>query len=83
MIRQQTNPNKLPPCSSIAGASGTFTSKLGVQASAGAQGNLLGLRLGIDVGVDLMSYNTPLNGSTYISHELDATITIGPLRVGG
>jgi hypothetical protein len=39
--------------------------------------------LGIDVGIDLISYNTPLNGSTYISHGLDATITIGPLRVGG
>jgi hypothetical protein len=78
----QTTQN-LPPCSSITGPSITFTSQIGVQASGGLQFNLFGLKVGVDLGVNLVSYNTPLHGSTYLSHGFDATITVGSARFGG
>lgn len=80
---QQSNPNKLPPCSSITAASVDFTSQIGVQGSGGFHFNLFGLKVGLDLGINLLSYNTPLSGSPYLSHGLDAEMTIGSARFGG
>ncbi len=74
---------KLPPCSSIKGASVDFTSQLGAYGSAGFHFKLLGLKIGLEGGLNLFSYNTPVSGNTYWSHGADLTLQIGKVRIGG
>ena len=62
---------------------GFLTSQIGLQGSGGFHFNLFGLKIGVDLGVSFVSYNTPLSGDTYLSHGVDATVTVGSARFGG
>jgi hypothetical protein len=72
-----------PPCLSIEGASVDFTSQIGAYGSAGIRFKLIGLKIGVEGGLDLFSYNTPLDGDTYWSHGAALTLQIGKVRIGG
>jgi hypothetical protein len=39
--------------------------------------------IGFDLDLNLGSYNTPSNGSPYLSHGISVVLNIGPVKVGG
>jgi hypothetical protein len=71
------SPNPPNPCPSA--PSVVFTTQQGVYAKSSAD---LSGWLAVEGNVNFGSYNTPTNGSPYLSHGVGLAVQVGPVQVG-
>jgi hypothetical protein len=77
--KQAQSPKPQNPCPSSTATSVVFTAQQGAY---GTVSGKLSKWLSADATINLFSYNTPTNGSAYISHGVDLTAKVGPVSVG-
>jgi RHS repeat-associated protein len=75
---QGNQPTPPPPTQCPGGISGNFTAQQGIFGNFDTK--IRGLSA--QIGVNLISYNTPLNGQPYLSHGFNLSIGAGAVRVG-
>jgi hypothetical protein len=58
------------------------TARQGAYGAVGLNGSPGGFNLGLNINLNLFTYNTPSNGDPYLSHGITTTVTVGPVKLG-